>query len=1084
MSINSVTTAGTLRGREQDLDGDYYVIYVKVNKEDSSDSKRFNTADMGRLKQYVKITKVFDDLTKFHSYLQTIRNEKVLLVLAIGSTSDEKWCKFNENIFSKIGFSTTILNHPQILSISILENTKFTIYNMLYPFSLRKNVLKRKQTIFTTNNQTQLWKKVKSFTTALSTIDIICYDKYELNEPNATYHELNRSYFPNYTICRNMFSALNCVTSSRFQTVILIVVDETIEKMIQKINNDKYAFLLRTLSSIYVYKLSDTRPSYIREMTFFLDRDDLSNGLMNDIIADLVIVQKPNYCFSSDKNNQQMSLRSLKKIQFALQTEDFSCLPQIPSAKFEMFEECRRRYEKDKTELKKIAEFERDYFSMSPILMYTRDSFLYRLLNDACRTENIDMMYKFRYYIHDLYKQLSQLHKEFLSSLSNSDTLHLYRGQLMSRCEFENLQQNIGQLYCTNTFLSTTMDAAVAFAYFSSPGDVQQPDVVNVLFIYTIDTRLRHTKPFASIEKDSCAADEKEVLFCMGTAFRIDSIDRSSDNHFWKVTATLVETSEPKSITEVLMKSDHYNIEINNLQEVERCYQVIIDEYFDHNDTFIRAQIGIAQIYTYKGEYSAAIERYEKVIWRSPKLNDKIESYIKIGQIYRHSFEYIASLSAYQEALQLSEDRNSIEYIQLLIYIADVHELLKDYNSAKRLYTKALGVANVPTNLHRMCQTRLNEMSVKSRLLAGSIVLLVILILLIFMVCFFTAMYFIFKYCPQVILEKYNIIMAPLACMLKPGMDIVSKLVIILFNYFGTLFLNKRESFIVYEKQVTTVVWLYMLYVNIFVTWQLAPYLCSYITIPINVMIMRLYLCFVSFFIEFDYYTHAAVCGWFLPVHDVPIFTVCHWLLYSTKKPEFIFHTNYILYLKTQIRQIECLNQLFNRFINLLSCKTRFYFRICLFILLVMYKPYALLHINHDLSEKWMVFICIYLSIWSPNPLPHYFFLPLYLLGQGGLFYTYIYILYPPQALIFEPLFEIMKKRDEEERKINLPVGTTHGKTIELSYISSLYNQAQNQFIKQFLEFPPMTGSDFLVQTEKQKRAIDHETSQLQIVIR
>ncbi|CAF1145924.1 unnamed protein product [Adineta ricciae] len=1081
MSIKSVTTAGTLRGREQDLDGDYYIIYVKVNKENSFDPTRFNTADMERLKQYVKITKVFDDLTKFHSYLQTIRNEKILLVLAIGSTSDEKWCKFNENIFSKIGFSTTILNHPRILSISILENTKFTIYNMVYPFSLRKNVLKRKQTIFTTNNQTQLWNKVRSFSTALSTVDIICYDKYELNEPNATYHELNRSYFPNYIIRRNMFSALNCVTSTGFQTVILIVVDETIEKMIQNINNDKYVFLLRALSSIYVYKLSDTRPPYIREMTFFLDRDDLSNGLMNDIIADLVTVQKPNYCFSSDENNQQMSLRSLKKIQFALLTEDFSCLPQIPSAKFEMFEECRRQYENNESELKKIAEFERDYFAISPITMYTRDSFLYRLLNDACRTENIDMMYKFRYYIHDLYKKLNQLHEEFLSSLPNSDTFQLYRGQFMSRYEFENLQQNIGQLYSTNTFLSTTMDAAVAFEYFSSPGDVQQPDVVNVLFIYTIDTRLRHTKPFASIEKDSCVADEKEVLFCMGTAFRIDSIDRSSDNHFWKVTATLVETSEPKSITEVLMKSDHYNIEIHDLQEVERYYQMIIDEYFDHNDTFIRAQIGIAQIYTYRGEYSAAIELYEKSIVKSPKLNYKIQFYITIGQIYQRNFEYIASLSAYQEALQLIDDRNSIEYIQLLIYNADVHKLLKDYNSAKQFYTKALGIPNVPTNLHRMCQTHLNEMGVKSRLLADSIFHLVMLIC---MVCIFTAVYFISKYCPQVILEKYDIICIHLMSILKLVRDIESKLVLTLFNYFCTFFLNKRESLIIYEKQATTVVWLYMLYVNIFISWQLAPYLCSHITIPINVMIMRLYLCFVSFFIEFDYCTHGFVCGWFLPMHSVPLLIVCHWLLYSMKKPEFIFHTNYILYLKTQIRQIECLNHLFDRFINLLSSKTRFYFRICLFILSVMYKPYAFLHTNYDLSEKSMVFIFIYLSIWSLNPLPSYFFIPLYLSRQFDLFYTYIYFLYPLQALIFEPLFEIMKKRDEEERKINLPVGTTSGMTIELSNISSLYNQAQNQSIKQFLEFPPVTGSDFLVQAEKQKRAIDHETSQLQIGIR
>ncbi|CAF1488398.1 unnamed protein product [Didymodactylos carnosus] len=75
-------------------------------------------------------------------------------------------------------------------------------------------------------------------------------------------------------------------------------------------------------------------------------------------------------------------------------------------AKREMIQFCRQQYEENDGELRCINEFERDYRPSKAIWWYTRESFLYRILNKALRIQDIDVLYKLRFFIADLHKQL------------------------------------------------------------------------------------------------------------------------------------------------------------------------------------------------------------------------------------------------------------------------------------------------------------------------------------------------------------------------------------------------------------------------------------------------------------------------------------------------------------------------------------------------------------------------------------------------------------------------------------------------------------------------------------------------------
>lgn len=75
----------------------------------------------------------------------------------------------------------------------------------------------------------------------------------------------------------------------------------------------------------------------------------------------------------------------------------------------QVLDEARRYYEHNPSELKKIDEFERDYKADDALSWYTRDSFVYRMINKALRTQNLPIIYKFRSLIGDIHRQLKKL---------------------------------------------------------------------------------------------------------------------------------------------------------------------------------------------------------------------------------------------------------------------------------------------------------------------------------------------------------------------------------------------------------------------------------------------------------------------------------------------------------------------------------------------------------------------------------------------------------------------------------------------------------------------------------------------------
>ncbi|CAF0724202.1 unnamed protein product, partial [Didymodactylos carnosus] len=105
-------------------------------------------------------------------------------------------------------------------------------------------------------------------------------------------------------------------------------------------------------------------------------------------------------------------------------------MPKSDESKMEMLTECESYYRDNAKELEKINDFRLNYSSDAAVSWYTRDSFVYRLLNKALRTRDIDIIFKFRFFIADLYRQLQKEYSKFMERFTDHEYfLTVYRGQ-------------------------------------------------------------------------------------------------------------------------------------------------------------------------------------------------------------------------------------------------------------------------------------------------------------------------------------------------------------------------------------------------------------------------------------------------------------------------------------------------------------------------------------------------------------------------------------------------------------------------------------------------------------------------------
>ena len=195
---------------------------------------------------------------------------------------------------------------------------------------------------------------------------------------------------------------------------------------------------------------------------------------------------------------------------------------------------CKDVYKYSETELSNIDEFQQRYTSNKALWWYPRLTFIDKILNKALGTQDMNTIFLFQFFIQDLHQQITKHQCEY--------PIRVYRAQLMRNDQVKSLQYSIGHLISVDTFFSTAIDRNIALSFLNTCD--KSNNLQRVLFEIEANPEVVRTKPFADIVKNGYFSEEDEVLFSIGSVFRITNVQQN-DDQVWNIQMTLCGDDDP-----------------------------------------------------------------------------------------------------------------------------------------------------------------------------------------------------------------------------------------------------------------------------------------------------------------------------------------------------------------------------------------------------------------------------------------------------------------------------------------------------------------------------------------------------------
>ncbi|CAF1115678.1 unnamed protein product, partial [Rotaria sordida] len=344
---------------------------------------------------------------------------------------------------------------------------------------------------------------------------------------------------------------------------------------------------------------------------------------------------------------------------------------------------------RDKNELTSLN-FERNYTPDKAIWWYTRNSFLSRLLNKALRTQNIDILFLFQFFIVNIREQLEQFR--------HRKPIVVYRNQLMSNDKLKKLKDSIGQFISINSFFSATMEIDKALLYLPNSDGLER-----VLFEIEADPRLGSDRPFANI-KSLSFDQEDEILFMLGSIFQIVKIVLDS-RKIWRVQLKLCSDNSQQfySIqdTNQLLTFGHVLMTMGNIDEAKIYYERLRDGLSKDDPNQARCYEALGSIADEQRDYEISLKLYNQSLqinlkqWGTKHLYTA-SSYNSIGEIYRKQGNYNKALEYYDKALEALGTDSTVKALakKAVCYnnIGIVNQEQNQYKEALDFYIKAFKI--------------------------------------------------------------------------------------------------------------------------------------------------------------------------------------------------------------------------------------------------------------------------------------------------------------------------------------------------------------------------------------------------------
>jgi tetratricopeptide (TPR) repeat protein len=392
---------------------------------------------------------------------------------------------------------------------------------------------------------------------------------------------------------------------------------------------------------------------------------------------------------------------------------------------------CRPHYVENISELKKIDEFEQGYPHPSPIWWYTRECFLYRMLNKALRTQEIEEIIRLGFVVRDLHQHIEQLN----SQQKHQQLFIVYRGQGMAQPEFNKINNSKGGLLAFNNFLSTSTDRQISLKFARRARD--KSDLTTILFEIKVDLT-RSITPFASLDKVSHFGDrEEEILFSMHTIFRIEDITQIEPRLF-QINLTLTNDNDQQltALNEYIQEATRGQTRFRRLgslmmamaefDKAEEVYTTLFDTTSEHDReerAFLHHQLGL--INWEKRDLVSALSQFQQSLdiyltfmsSNNPQLSP---IYSNIGTVLQEQDDLDGALKHLKLALDINLHALQCNELNIDLHALQTHQLniATQHNNIGLVLDKQGKYDEALTSYERVLEIELVHLPPRHRLLA------------------------------------------------------------------------------------------------------------------------------------------------------------------------------------------------------------------------------------------------------------------------------------------------------------------------------------------------------------------------------
>ncbi|CAM4951759.1 unnamed protein product [Rotaria socialis] len=537
----------------------------------------------------------------------------------------------------------------------------------------------------------------------LESITLIWYDP-NIDETNGTKQTMNELREINNSVVfhTDLDACIGYIKNVTAEKIFLVTSGKFAERILEK-NHE-----LSQVDSIFIFCSKPDRyekliQKYSKLIGIYVQRQDLLNSLRENII----LVEKHLETFSFYSQHKQKSTRDLSKesaefLWFQMFKDVILRLPRDSHAKQQMIEFCRYYYYGNEKELKFICEFARDYKSNMAIRWYTKETFLYKTVNKVLRTEDLEQLHTFRFFIADLSLNLSTEYEKLIRK--GEKIIMLYRGLKMEKEELETLKQNEHSLISTNGFLSTSRSKEQALAFAQKP--TKRTDTIAVL--YEIECNIEQTDSiiFADIAKFSDYPNEAEVLFDLGSTFEIISAKKNAELNLYlvKLKASDKGSKVAKEYIELNRKDEDETslelifgkllIDMGQYDQSLKYFQSLLVNDQTQKDDIAKINNLIGSTYYNKGDLDKALEyyqlAYDLMMNDKPiRIKDSARPLTNIGLIYHRKGQYSRALELYLKSIEIFETYYGKEHItatKTLTNIGNIYTESRQYHRALQYY--------------------------------------------------------------------------------------------------------------------------------------------------------------------------------------------------------------------------------------------------------------------------------------------------------------------------------------------------------------------------------------------------------------